>query len=306
MEEHPPISILLPTTRWNSVCEELSAQLRDKDELLIICDSKSDPVAGQISSLPEQVEILFAGSPKRCSGKANAIATGMEEASHQRLIWTDDDFHHSPDWLSQLHRDYEQNGPVTEIPFFIGKDPLAMMLEPVYALGGTLGVYTGDIVWGGAVMFDRIEIDERAFLDDLQRTISDDGVLTEYLDVTPLRRVRTVPIGGSFRQTVERHTRFTQIVRYQDPKAFAVLCLTAAITLIGCLLFPVLALILLTLLYATTYLFFGVKRWTAILAYPSALIQFPLLLYGVSRRSFVWAGRRYEWRGKFDVNVYEE
>ncbi|ODR80540.1 glycosyl transferase [Haladaptatus sp. W1] len=306
MEEHPPISILLPTTRWNSVCEELSAQLRDKDELLIICDSKSDPIAGQISSLPEQVEILFAGSPKSCSGKANAIATGMEEASHQRLVWTDDDFHHPPDWLSQLHRDYEQNGPVTEIPFFIGKDPLAMLLEPVYAFGGTLGVYIGDIVWGGAVMFDRIEIDEQAFLDDLQRTISDDGVLTEYLDVTPLRRVRTVPIGGSFRQTLERHTRFSQIVHYQDPTAFAVLCLTAVITLIGCLLFPVPALILLTLLYTAIYLFFGVKRWTAILAYPSVLIQLPLLLYGISRTSFVWAGRRYEWRSKFDVDVYEE
>ncbi|GAA0255739.1 hypothetical protein GCM10009000_085640 [Halobacterium noricense] len=229
----------------------------------------------------------------------------MNEASHQRLVWTDDDFHHPPDWLSQLHQDYNRNGPVTELPFFIGEDTLALLLEPAYAFGGTLGVYLGDIVWGGAVMFERTDLNEPAFLGNLQQTISDDGLLTEYLDVTPLRRVRTVPIGGSFRQTLERHTRFSQIVRYHDPKGFAIMCFTSAITLAACLLFPIPALVLLTLLHITIYLSVGVKRWTALLAYPSALVQLPLFLYGVSRKSFVWAGRRYEWRSKFDVAVSE-
>ncbi len=77
----------------------------------------------------------------------------------------------------------------------------------MYAIGGTLGAYQGDIVWGGAVMFERADLDMDSFLRDLRRTVSDDGILTEYLDVTPLRRTRIVPMGGSLQElTLPRTT----------------------------------------------------------------------------------------------------
>lgn len=33
----------------------------------------------------------------------------MEAARHDRLVWTDDDFHHPPDWLATLSADYEED-----------------------------------------------------------------------------------------------------------------------------------------------------------------------------------------------------
>ncbi|MFC7009404.1 glycosyltransferase [Halalkalicoccus salilacus] len=44
----------------------------------------------------------------------------MEAARHDRLVWTDDDVHHSPDWLATLSGDYEKHGPVSEVPYFVG------------------------------------------------------------------------------------------------------------------------------------------------------------------------------------------
>lgn len=49
----------------------------------------------------------------------------------------------------------------------------------------------------------------------------------------------------------------------------------------------------------------GVRRWTAVLAYPALFVFVPLVLYGLVRRTFVWGGRQYRWRGKFDVTVVE-
>ena len=174
------MSVLLPTTRWTDACTELAAQLKDHDELLIIHDVENDPVAER-QYTPEGIRLIATGEPEHCSGKANAIATGMEAARHDRLVWTDDDFHHSPDWLTTLSADYEQYGPVSEVPYFVGQDPLSVLLEPLYASAGSLGIYLGNQIWGGAVIFERDDIDEAAFLNDLRRTVSDDGLLMEYL-----------------------------------------------------------------------------------------------------------------------------
>ena len=38
----------------------------------------------------------------------------MEAPCHDRLVWTDNDFHHPPDWLATLNADYEEYGPVSE------------------------------------------------------------------------------------------------------------------------------------------------------------------------------------------------
>lgn len=303
--ETPPTTIILPTTRWTTACEEVTDQLGPTDELLIVCDDDSDPVAGRANDLPGGVRLVFAGEPEGCSGKANAIATGMHASRNDRIVWTDDDFHHPPDWLARLHAQYERHGPVSEVPFFVGRDPLAVLVEPIYALGGTLGVYVNDVVWGGAVMFERTDVDVEAFLRDLRRSVSDDGTLTGHLDVTSLRRTRLVPAGGTVRETVERHVRFTQIVRWHDPEGFASMLAVAILSAIGALLYPLPAMVLLTVVQLSIYATFGVRRWTFLLAYPATLLQVPLFVYGIARRTFVWGGRRYRWRRKFDVEIVE-
>ena len=104
MADRPPVSVLLPTTRWTDACRELATQLGEHDELLLIHDVEDDPITERRNT-PEGVRLIAAGEPKHCSGKANAIATGMEAARHDCLVWTDDDFHHPPDWLAILSVD---------------------------------------------------------------------------------------------------------------------------------------------------------------------------------------------------------
>ncbi len=299
-----PTSVLLPTVSWTEACDEVAAQLGEEDELLIIHDREDDPVAAR-NQLPENVQLIPAGNPVECSGKANAIATGMEAASHDRLVWTDDDFHHPPDWLDRLDEDYAEYGPTTELPAFVGQDPLAVLLEPVYALGGTLGTYMGDHAWGGAVIFDRRDLDEAQFLSELRQTISDDGLLGDHTDVTSVRRVRRVPMGGSLRQTVERHIRFNQIFATHDPTVAKLSFGVLIAVLTGCVVFPSLAVVL-TLLTAGVSASFGVRRASLLLTVPALAAAVPLGLYAFTRDTFVWGGRRYRWHSKFDVEVLNE
>jgi len=299
-----PTSVLLPTVSWTDACDEVAAQLGPEDELLIIHDDRDDPVANR-ERFPENVRLIRAGDPVGCSGKANAIAAGMEAANHDRLVWTDDDFHHPPDWLNQLHRDYADYGPTTELPAFVGQDPLAILLEPVYLLGGTLGTYVGDHAWGGAVIFDRSDLDEAAFLSELRQTISDDGLLGEHTDVTSVRRAREVPIGGSLRQTLERHVRFNKIFATHDPGVAKLSFGAVTGVLVGCLLFPLLAVVL-TLLTAGVSASFGVRRSSLLLTVPALAVAVPLGLYSFARDTFVWGGRRYRWHSKFRVEVLNE
>ena len=304
MSDRPPTSVLLPTTRWTDACAELAAQLEDGDELLIIHDGEDDPVT-EPDDHSEGVRIIAAGEPEGCSGKANAIAAGMEAARHDRLVWTDGDFHHPPDWLATLNADYERHGPVSEVPYFVGRDPLSVLLEPLYASAGSLGLYLGNQIWGGAVIFDRDDIDEAAFLDELRRTVSDDGLLMEYLQVTTVGRTRVVPIGGSIHEAIERPVRWTQILRWHFPGTVAGICLVSLLVLAVAVLAPLYTAAVLTALHLAVNEVLGVRRWTAVLAYPALFAFVPLLFYALVRRTFVWGGRRYRWRRKFDVTVVE-
>ena len=47
----------------------------------------------------------------------------------------------------------------------------------------------------------------------------------------------------------------------------------------------------------------SVRRWMAVLAYPAMFVFVGFVVYALARRTFVWGGRRYRWRGKFDVTV---
>ena len=309
----PPTSVLLPTVRWTDACEEVAAQLRRGgdgardagDELLVICDTADDSVADRRDDAPDGVRIVLAGEPEGCSGKANAIAAGMRAASHDRIVWTDDDFRHPPDWLDALHADYERRGPTTEVPVFVGLDPLARLLEPAYAVGGTAAVAVGGIAWGGAVVFERDDLrdGEAAFLADLKRTVSDDGTLSEHLDVTAADRTRTVPAGGSIRGSLERFVRFFQILRYHAPRAAAFnVGLSVAFTAL-CLLAPLFGVTLATAISGAVYARFGIRRATFLLAGPAVLCSPALIAYALARETFVWGGRRYRWRSLFDVAV---
>lgn len=128
MADAPPTSVLLLTTRWTDACGEVAAQLRGDDELLVIHDD-GDPVAGR-RGVPAGVRLVAAGEPEGCLGKVNALAAGMDAARHDRLVWTDNDFHYPPDWFATLNNDYDRHAPVSEVPFFVGDDPLVPLLEP--------------------------------------------------------------------------------------------------------------------------------------------------------------------------------
>lgn len=304
VSSHTPTSVLLPTLSWADACDEVAAQLDRNDELLVIHDDDDDPVADH-APLPEQVRLVAAGDPVECSGKANAIAAGMDAARHDRLVWTDDDFHHPPDWLDGLREEYAEHGPTTELPIFVGEDPLAILLEPIYALGGTLGTYVGDHAWGGAVIFDRSDLDETVFLAELRQTVSDDGLLGEHVDINSVRRGRKVPVGGSMRETLERHVRFNKTFTTHDPTVAIVSAGGLFAVSLGCLLVPALTVVL-TGLTAAVYASFGIDRLSALLAVPALMTALPLGLYASVRDTFVWGGRRYRWRSKFDVDVLDE
>ncbi|TKX75301.1 glycosyltransferase [Halorubrum sp. GN11_10-6_MGM] len=323
-----PVSVLLPTVRWTDACDEVAEQLRGPgafdgenggdtggdgggggdraaDELLVICDSPDDPVAARRGDLPDRVRLLVAGEPEGCSGKANAIAAGMEAAANDRIAWTDDDFHHPPEWLATLDADYDRRGPTTEVPVFVGEDPLARLFEPAYVIGGTLAVFAAGVAWGGAVIFERDDLrdGEAAFLRDLRRTVSDDGTLTEHVDVSAVDRTRHVPAGGSLRGSLERFVRFLTITRYHAPAATAFNAVFGVVMAALCLLAPFAGVSLVTALAGAAYARFGIRRATFLLAAPGVLIAPPLMAYAFARRTFVWGGRRYRWRSLFDVAV---
>lgn len=296
-----PTTVILPTIRQTNVVDQLAAQLGPDDELLVVCDSETDPVAREVDLFPAGVRLVVAGEPEGCSGKANAIATAMETARHDRIVWTDDDFSHPPDWLARLQDDYDRQGPTTELPFFVGQDPLSKLLEPAYVMGATLGLGLVRVPWGGAVIFERDDLDEDAFLSDLRTTVSDDGLLGAYLDVRPVKRVRRVDVGGTISESFERNTRFMQIVEYFSPYPKLTIPL-AAFFFACCLLFPIPSMVVSTVGAAALYAFFGLRSWSFLLLYPALIVQFPLLLWGLNRR-FVWGGRRYDWPDRFDVVV---
>ena len=300
MVDREPASVLLPTTEWGPACEEVAAGLADGDELLVLCDTAADPVAGH--ETPDGVDVVVAGEPQGCSGKANALACGMERASNDRFVWTDDDFARPESWLEQLVADYERVGPASELPVFVGADPLSRLLEPLYAYG-TFGLYRADVPWGGALVFDRSDVDAEQVRADLRRTVSDDGLLSERLEVTQQRRVRRVEIGGSLRASLERHVRFVQTFRRFGPRGLA--GATAWFGLLGllCVLAPLPGAALVAATTAGVYAALGIRRPSVFWSPLSVLAFVPLLVYALARRTFVWSGRRYRWRGKFDTTV---
>lgn len=296
----------MPTVRRSSVIEDVADQLHPGDELLVVCDTPEDPVAAHDGDFPDGARLVVAGEPDGCSGKANAVAAGIEAARHDRIVLTDDDYHHPPDWLDALHADYERHGPTSEVPFFVGNDLLSMLLEPHYNVSNVVGLYEDDNPWGGTVVFDRTEVDEAALCAELRQTVSDDGVINEYLSFTTVKRVRRVAVGGTFRETLERHVRFVKITfSYMSLRMQAAYTGSWLLTALALLWFPIPGAVLTTVAAGATYAYIGVHRWTFVLAYPGLVVGAPLLVYAIARRTFVWGGRRYRWVDRDDVKIVE-
>lgn len=298
------VSVLLPTVEWGLACEQVASQLGADDELLVICDTDADPVASH--DPPERVRILVAGEPEGCSGKANALAYGMERATSDRFLWTDDDFDHGDDWLNRVKALADEHGVVTGVPVFVG-DGWWRLVEPFTIGSGSLGLYLGGYVWGGCVTFTRDDVDVDELVSDLRRTVSDDGLLSTRLEeVTAVRALtEQVRVDGDFEAVRQRMVRFSQVVRFEEstntPALFAG---SVFFALVG-LVWPVPVAGLVTLVTAAVYWFFGVRRWTFVLAYPALLIAPVIIGYGLVTPEFEWGGRRYRWHDVYDVTVLE-
>ncbi len=205
-------SIILPTFEWTTSCEQLARQLEPEDELLVVCDSESDPVAGV--DLPDGATLLVAGEPEGCSGKANAVALALEHASQDRIVLTDDDVDREADWLATIKRLGHEHGVVTAIPVFTSEEYPFKLFEPLCIIVASVVLERSNWVpWGGGVTFDRRDIDLDGYVSDLRRTVSDDALLAEYVDEIATSRalVNVVEVPGDTRTTYERLTRFVKI-----------------------------------------------------------------------------------------------
>ncbi|PSQ17626.1 glycosyl transferase [Halobacteriales archaeon QS_8_69_26] len=299
-------SVVLPTRSWGSVASDLAGQLSADDELLVVCDAPSNPVADR--ETPEGARVVVAGGPEGCSGKCNAVAAGMEAADCDRFVWTDDDFDHPEGWLDDLVRAGERHGPVTEIPVFVG-DGWWRLFEPTGVAFGSTLVATGDIPWAGGVTFTRDELADGvdALVADLRRSVSDDGILADHLtDLTPLRdRTRRVEVDGSPRAVYHRLVRNLGISYYSDPagtvQGVVAVSLLAAVAAVS----PLVLAPLVTALSAAYYRWLGFDRSTWLLAYPSLLCCPARFAVGLAASEFEWAGRRYRWTGRYEVEVLD-
>ena len=299
-------TIILPTFEWTWSCEQLARQLEPEDELLIVCDDADDPVAS--ADLPTGADLLVAGEPDGCSGKANAVAFGLENASQDRIVLTDDDVERDDDWLVTIKRLGEEHGTVSAIPVFLSDEYPFKLFEPLcIVLASYMMRRTDWVTWGGGVTFDRREIDLEGYVTDLRRTVSDDALLAEYADDVVVSRelVNEVRVPGGLRVTYERITRFVTIFyRFAPWRTLAILGLfliVAAVTAVG----PLLVAAGITYLTRNQYRALGVDRGTWLLAVPSLFIAPILGIAGIVRPTFVWGGRRYRWTDTMDVTVLE-
>jgi glycosyltransferase involved in cell wall biosynthesis len=299
-------SVLLPTREWTEACEELVAQIDGADELFFICDTPTDPVMTQSRDrdFPPNVDVLVAGQPDGCSGKANALSHGIERASHERIVCTDDDFAHGDGWLDEVKALGARHGTVSTVPVFVSDGWLWKLLEPMLMIG-SLALYLRNGVWGGVVTFERSAVDLERLQRDLRRTVSDDGLMWEQFDdVTTVRSLRRrVPVDGHYRSILHRWARFVRTFYFFAPNGLCALLVSSLLVLLLTLLVSVVAAIGVTLLGGAVYRTVGVDRWTYLFTFPAFLL-FPILLaVGLAKREFDWGNRRYRWSSKFDVSV---
>lgn len=298
------VSILLPTTAWTDGCEDVLAGASPDDELIVVADRGDDPV---VADAPAAATVVVAGDPVACSGKANALAAGMERAEDRIVVWTDDDVSRDPGWRDRLVDHARSDGVATEVPVYVGGG-LWQLLEPAMALFGSYGLVQGGHVWGGGVAFDREQIDETALVADLRRTLADDSLLSTYVDDPWVDRdhPRPVRVGGSPRAVYHRLARFATAAAYFEPRSTVGLVVVTTLLAVCCLLVPLVGLVATTAVGVACYRALGLSRGSVALTFPSLLVFPVALLVGYLAPTMEWGGRRYVWRSRFDVTVLEE
>ncbi|MFB6300223.1 MAG: glycosyltransferase family 2 protein [Halobacteriales archaeon] len=309
MVDRDAVSILLPTVEWTDPCDQMAAQLRADDELFVICDATDDPVAGH--DPPDGVEILVAGEPEGCSGKANAMAYGMERATNDRFVWTDADFERDKDWLDRLVAAGEKHGPATAVPFWYGNGAW-LLIEPWAMMFSTLLIYfgigsTGNIGWGGGLTFTReelnITVDE--LVAELRQVLSDDGLLSQHIDDFHAVRsmVMSVEVPGDLASTYARLVRFNRLTHIHEGMVgdFVV----SIIATVAAIMFPVFVAPAVTLVTGAAYVVLGLRRATFLLSFLGLFFVPLTILAGMFISEFEWAGRRYRLNGKYDVDVIQ-
>jgi hypothetical protein len=205
--------------------DALARQLAPDDELLVLCDRPTDPVAAAPPTNASEgtVEVVPVGNPDGCSRKANALAVGLEHASDELLVLTDDDVEHDADWLARLKRLARQHGAASATPAFVSSSPRWQLFEPVMlTLGSALLCRYGG-AWGGGVAFERERIDEARFRAGLKRTVSDDALLWSMLETvhTTPTFVSRVRVPGGRKQVRNCIVRFMLTYRYFLPRWMA-------------------------------------------------------------------------------------
>lgn len=306
MVDRDPVSVLLPTVEWNAACDQLAAQLASEDELLVICDTEQDPVATR--EPPDGVQILIAGEPEGCSGKANALAHGMSRARHDRFVWTDADFERDADWLDRLVTAGETHGPATAIPFFTGAG-WWRLLEPWHGALFTLtfSLQAGDAAdtaWGGGVVFTRSEltVPVSEFVEELGGVMSDDYLLGQRLPhVHAVQSMVTpVEVPGDFRSVRHRLIRFAGV----NEGCLPGLVISSLLFVAGSL-FPLGAALSATVGFAGIYAWLGHRRLNFVFAYPGLLMLPVVSCTAMLIDEFEWTGRRYRFPNSGDVEVLD-
>jgi hypothetical protein len=311
MSQRKPTSVLLPTVEWGPACEQLHAGLDDEDELPVLCDSPADPVVDR--ETPAGVDVIVAGEPVGCSGKANALACGMEAAVNDRFVRTDDDFDRDPEWLDRLRRSSQRHGPTTLLPDFVGggwwrlAKPALLLLLAVRTFGPECRDTGEAFPWGGCVAFHRDDLETRvdALVSDLRRSLSDDLVLDAHL--RGCRRDpdldATVRVDGSASAVYHRLVRYMRADHVHDGLGPELLLwsVVAAIAV----LFPLPAAAVATATVGAALASVDQLRPDAADAYPAVLVLPAIIAAGMVVREFEWAGRRYRVRAADDVEVVE-
>lgn len=300
--------VVLPTRRRTPALGALADQLGPGDSLLVVADAPDDEAVRWATEAGDDVDVLVAGDPEGCSGKANAVAAALEATDDDLLIFTDDDLDHGEGWLEAVRRGAEARGALTTMPVFRAADGLfGRVLEAPILLFGAQTFLLGRSAWGGTLAFRRDRLDVDAAVRDLRRSVPDDLVLAEHLGdaAVDLSLVREVPVSGTFREMRHRFVRFTRTLRYFDPRTLATSVLAWLLVVVGFLLVPIATAVALTALAAGLYAGFGIRRPTFLLA----PLGFPLTIvpiaYGLLVAEFEWAGRRYRWTGRGVVTVLE-
>lgn len=302
------VSVVLPTRRWTAACTELADQIRPDDELLLACDRPDDPVVDAAAG--SAGEVVVAGEPTGCSAKCHALAAGLDRATGAVVVCTDADFEHGPAWLSRVLAHLADAPPghvVSTAPVLVSEGPLMKPFEGPGAVGAAMTTLFNTTAWGGTMAFRREAVDLDGYAADLRRTVSDDALLTQRVDgvhsVPDL--ISEMPVSGTLSDTLSRQVRWTLTAAYVDPGGLVAGALIPLAVLLGTILAPFVTVPLVTGVAAAAYAYCGVRRWTFLFAVPAYLASLPLLLYGLTRREFVWNGRRYRWTGLYDVTVLD-